>query len=208
MKPLKSETSIPCCFLDNKSCFAFFGYRFKFRRQTSTVKGDLSLKQEQLNILKLMSQVTNKMDLTLFAQKVNQDPAAAMANVQQLVDKGLVRKTVSGYGVTGNGKAAIKAFTPLSEDWAFIFYTQIGHPTTFSAKSLAEFYSITGQVGLDSLEFHMARGDFEKWARDSLSDNRLAIEITTVKIANIKGEKLRKELQRVIDQKYNIKELL
>ncbi len=166
------------------------------------------MKQEQLNILKLMSQVTNKMDLTLFAQKVNQDPAAAMANVQALVDKGLVRKTVSGYGVTNNGKAAIKAFTPLSEDRAFVFYTQIGHPTTFSAKSLVEFYSLTGQVGLDSLEFHMARGDFEKWARDSLSDNRLAIEITAVKVANLKGEKLRKELQKAIDQKYNIKDLL
>jgi hypothetical protein len=45
------------------------------------------VKEEQLNILKLMSQVTSRMDLTMFAQKVNLDPAEIMTNVQELARK-------------------------------------------------------------------------------------------------------------------------
>lgn len=147
------------------------------------------------------------MDLTLFAQKVNLDPAQAMANVQDLVHKGLVRKTSSGYGVTDKGKAAIKAFTPVPEEKAFHFYTRIGYPTVFSARSLAEFYNTTRQIGADSFEFHLTRGDFENWIKDVLDDTVLAEKIGSIK-GSFEGEASRKELLKVIDQKYGLKDLL
>ncbi|MGD6809365.1 MAG: DUF5752 family protein [Candidatus Bathyarchaeia archaeon] len=166
------------------------------------------MKEEQLNILKLMSQVTSRMDLTMFAQKVNLDPAEIMTNVQELARKGLVRKTGSGYGVTEKGKSAIKAFTPVPEDKAFHFYTRIGYPTVYSAQSLSEFYNIARQIGDDSLEFHLSRDDFERWVSDVLADAELAEKIEKIKKANPKPEIIRKELLKVLDQKYGLKDLL
>ncbi len=166
------------------------------------------MKEEQLNILKLMSQVTNRMDLTMFAQKVNLDPQEAMANVQELAHKGLVRKTGSGYGVTEKGKAAIKAFTPVPEDKSFHFYTGIGYPTVYIAQSLSDFYGIARQIGEDSLEFHLSRGDFSKWVDDVLVDCELAEKIEDIKKANPKCDAIRKELLKAIDQKYSLKDLL
>lgn len=166
------------------------------------------MKEEQFNILKLMCQVTTKMDMTLFAQKADQSPAEAMANVQALVQGGYVRKIGSGYGVTEKGKHAIKAFSQAPDDKAFIFYTQIGNPTVFLAKSPADFYNIVGQISADSLDFHLARGDFENWVRDVLADAELAERIGCFRIAEIKGEELRKVLLKVLEEKYYIKNLL
>ena len=168
---------------------------------------DFAVKEEQLNILKLMSQVKSRMDLNMFAQKVNLDPTEAMANVQELAHKGLVRKTGSGYGVTEKGKAAIKAFTTVPEENRFNFYTRIGYPTVYSAQSLSEFYNISRQIGEDSLEFHLSRGDFENWVNDVLVDTDLAEKIGKIKNANPKCDAVRKELLKVIDQKYNLKDL-
>jgi DNA-binding MarR family transcriptional regulator len=166
------------------------------------------VKEEQLNILKLMSQVTSRMDLNVFAQKVSLDPAAAMANVQELVQKGYVRKGGSGYGVTEKGKAAIKAFTQAPEDKAFHFYTQIGYPTVYLAQSLADFYNIARQIGEDSLEFHLNREDFEKWVTEVLADSELSQKIGELRKTGPKPDAIRKELLQAIDQKYDVKDLL
>jgi predicted transcriptional regulator len=164
------------------------------------------LKEAQLKILKIMSQATNRMDLNLFAQKVDLDTNQTMENVQELAQKGLVRKVGSGYGVTDKGKATLKAFTPVPENMGFHFYTQIGYPTVYSAQSLAEFYRLTEQIGADSLEFHLYRGDFENWLKDAFGDEKLADDFEEIKNTNLKGEALRKEILKAIDSKYSINE--
>ena len=146
------------------------------------------------------------MDLNLFAQKVDLDTNQTMENVQELVQKGLVRKVGSGYGVTDKGKAALKAFTPVPENQSFHFYTQIGYPTVHSAQSLAEFYRLAEQIGADSLEFHLYRGDFENWLKDAFNDAKLADDFGEIKKTNLKGEALRKEILKAIDSKYSINE--
>ncbi len=190
----------------NKSCFAVTDLNSADKLVMS--KGDSFVKAEQLKILKLMSQVTSKMDLTLFAQRANQTPAEAMANVQELVNHGYVRRTVSGYGVTDKGKHAIKVFSQVPDDKAFVFYTEIGNPTVFLAKSIADFYNITGQISSDSLDFHLARRDFENWAQDVLAESELAERIGYFRKAELKGEDLRKVLQKVLEEKYDVKNLL
>lgn len=162
------------------------------------------MKEEQIKILKVMSQVTSRMDLNMFAQKAELDPNQIMANVQELVRKDFVRKIGSGYGVTEKGKAAIKAFTPVSDDKSFQFYTRIGYPTIYTAKSLAEFYKLSEQIGVDSLEFHTSRGDFENWVKNVFGDEALGEDFARIKEANLKGEPLRKEILKVIDAKYEI----
>lgn len=164
------------------------------------------MKEEQIKILTIMSQATNRMDLNMFSQKVDLDANQAMANVQELAKKGYVRKVGSGYGVTDKGKAAIKAFAPVAEGKSFQFYTQIGYPTVYAAKSLADFYRLAEQISVDVLEFHIGRGDFENWIRDVFDDQKLADEFGRIKKANLKGEALRKEVLKAIEANYKLNE--
>lgn len=62
------------------------------------------MKDEQIKILTIMSQATNRMDLTVFAQKVNLSTNEIMAGIQELTKMGFLRKVGSGYGVTEKEK--------------------------------------------------------------------------------------------------------
>lgn len=57
---------------------------------------------------------------------------------------------------------------------AFYFFTSIGNYTGESASSLKEFMEKVNEVNVKSLEFHLYRGDFEKWVNDVLQDGELA----------------------------------
>ena len=46
---------------------------------------------------------------------------------------------------------------------AFYFFTSIGNYTGENAASLEEFVRKIKEVDAKSLEFHLYRGDFEKW---------------------------------------------
>ena len=166
------------------------------------------LKEEQFKVLKTMSEATNRMDLNMFAQKVNLNPNQTIQQIQELAKKGFLQRVGSGYGITDKGKAALKAFTPVPKEMGFHFYYGINQPTDFTAQSLEEFYRFIKQVRIDSVEFHLYRGDFENWLKEACKDAALASEIGGIKAAGLKGEDLRKELLEVFDAKYGIQELL
>ena len=165
------------------------------------------MKEEQIKILKTMSEATNRMDLNMFAHMVNLNPNQAMAQVQELAKAGFLRKVGNGYGVTEKGKAALKVSTPVSSEMGFNFYVGIGKPLGFTAQTLEEFYRFIKQVSADSLEFHLFRGDFENWLREVLKDSELAEEIGNLKMDELKSEDLRKQLLKAIDAKYGIEEM-
>jgi len=64
------------------------------------------------------------------------------------------------------------------------------------------------QISAESVEFHLYRGDFGNWLKEACKDPELAGAFEGVKSADFKGEELRKELLKVLDAKYGIKELL
>ncbi len=148
------------------------------------------------------------MDLTMFAQAVNLTANQAIAEVQELAREGFLRKVSGGFGLTEKGKNALKAYVSVSADMGFNFYGEVDTPLGFSAQSLADFYRAIKQVVSGSLEFHLYRGDFEKWLRDVCKDEELAEAFGTVKAEVLKGEGLRKALLKAIDAKYGIGELL
>jgi hypothetical protein len=53
-----------------------------------------------------------------------------------------------------------------------------------------------------AVEFHVANGDFESWAKYSLKDQRIAAKIKETKALELKGEKLRKALLTVTKKRY------
>ena len=158
--------------------------------------------EEQLKVLKVMNEVTSRLDLNAFAQMVGLNPTQTIEHVKELVNAGLVRKVGGGYGITEKGKAILKAIAPVPKDMAFHFYMGIGQPTGFSAESLKELYEIIKRVAVGSVEFHLYRGDFENWIKAAFKDAALAEELATLKDANVKGEELRKEIVTAIAAKY------
>jgi len=155
-----------------------------------------------------MNEATSRMDLNMFAQAVNLNPNQAIAEVQELAKEGFLRKVGGGFGLTEKGKNAIKAYVSVAADLGFNFYVDIDKPLGFSALSLDEFYRTIKQVCSDSLEFHLYRGDFEKWLQEVCKDEDLAKTFGTLKTEELKGEDLRKALLQTIDAKYGVGELL
>jgi DNA-binding Lrp family transcriptional regulator len=160
------------------------------------------LMEEQLKVLKVMSEVTRRIDMNAFAQMVGLNPHHIIERMQELVNEGLVRKVGGGYGITEKGKAILQAVTPVPKDAAFHFYTAIGQPTGFSAESLKDFYEIVKRVAAESLDFHLYRGDFENWIKNALKDVTLADELASLKSAVLKGEELRQKILKAIATRY------
>jgi hypothetical protein len=77
---------------------------------------------------------------------------------------------------------------------AFYFFTSIGNYTGASASSLKEFMEKVNEVNVKSLEFHMYRGDFERWVSEVLQDGDLASDIRRLQKLNLMGEPLRNQL--------------
>jgi predicted transcriptional regulator len=166
------------------------------------------LKEEQFKVLKTISEATNRMDLNMFAQKVNLTPTQTIQQIQELAKKGFLRKVGGGYGIDDRGKAFLKAFTPVPKEMGFHFYYSINQPADFSAQTLEEFYRFIKQVRVDSIEFHLYRSDFENWLKQTCKEPELANEIGSIKAAGLRGEDLRAELLKVLDAKYDIQKLL
>ena len=132
------------------------------------------------------------MDMNMFAQAVNLTPNQTLMEIQELAKEGFLRKVGGGFGLTEKGRNAIKIFSIVSSEMSFLFYVDVDKPMGFNARSIEEFYRFIKQIVVDSLEFHLYRGDFENWLRDVCRDSELAETFGALKIEDLKGEDLRK----------------
>jgi len=87
----------------------------------------------------------------------------------------------------------------------FHFYVDIGEYAGLSAASYEDFLRMIKQVKVESLSFHLMRGDFEKWATDVLEDKKLTEEIAKIRNAKLRGLTLRNRLSRTVSNR--LKEL-
>jgi hypothetical protein len=97
-----------------------------------------------------------------------------------------------------------KILSAVVEDRCFHFCTAEGIYTKVTANSLSDFAEKLDGIDESSILFHYPRGDFQAWIKDVLGDNELADRLCFIK-PNLPGEPLRKELQRIVQQR--IKEL-
>ena len=67
--------------------------------------------------------------------------------------------------------------------------------------SLEEFAARIREVETSSLEFHLYRGDFEKWADEVLEDSELTKRISAVKLLEPVGNALRDQLDFVVTKR-------
>ena len=165
------------------------------------------MKDEELKVLKVMSEVTHRMDLNEFAHMVGLTMNEAMHCMQELAKLGHLKKVVGGYGLTEKGKAVLKAQAPVPEGLEFRFYVALGQPTNASARSLKEFYETVKTIDAASLEFHLYRGDFVNWVQAAVKDEDFAGELESVRQSELTGESLRKRIAWVIEKHYDAEAL-
>lgn len=94
-----------------------------------------------------------------------------------------------------------KILRTVPREKAFYFFTSIGNYTGVSACSLKEFIEKIKEVNVKSLEFHLYRGDFEKWINEVLEDAELAREVKILKKLNFSGEALKHQLLMMISRR-------
>ncbi len=90
-------------------------------------------------------------------------------------------------------------------DEPFLFYTGVGEKnfTGVMAWSLKGLCKALQNVSSDSIAFHNARGDLEKWAEKSFQDKTLAAELKKVRLSKLEGEPLRKTMVRVSKKRFD-----
>lgn len=91
---------------------------------------------------------------------------------------------------------ATKVLRTLPENEAFYFFEDIDRYTGKSASSLAEFCEMTKNVDKKSIIFHFDRQDFERWAKETLHDPKLAKRINNIKKTKSE-ERLRTQIYKV-----------
>jgi len=80
---------------------------------------------------------------------------------------------------------------------AFHFYTAPSKFTGETATSLDAFEKKLQVVAADSVNFHLQRGDFQKWIEDTIGDDELAKRVSSIK-RTLPAEDLRKELLAIM----------
>ena len=90
-----------------------------------------------------------------------------------------------------------KILSDVSLENGFHFHTGIGMYTGKFATSLVHFSHILEQIDSKSIEFHLARNDFENWIR-FLGDNALSLHLAKLRRKNLVGEKLRAEVMKLV----------
>jgi hypothetical protein len=82
-------------------------------------------------------------------------------------------------------------------DKGFHFYAATGNYTGETATSLVNFAAKLQVIGVESVNFHSKRRDFQNWIRDVVGDARLAEKIDQIEPERT-GEDLRKELLKTV----------
>lgn len=109
------------------------------------------------------------------------------------------KKVVAAKKVVDKGFAS-KVLKPVpSGEKAFYFATNVGKYTGKSASSLSDFSVKLKTIDIESVDFHFARQDFEKWIKETLGDAELAKQINGIK--GLKGEALRREMIQMIEMR-------
>jgi hypothetical protein len=79
----------------------------------------------------------------------------------------------------------------------FHFYAASGSYTGETATSLDAFERKIQVVPAASVNFHLQRGDFQKWIEETLGDTELAKRISLIELT-LPAEDLRKELLAIV----------
>lgn len=145
------------------------------------------------------------------AEEVGLGFPSVMMHIIGLTKMGYVTTPKKGYYViTEEGKRTL-GFPEINKEKAqqilsylpvgksFRFYADVGKPLTVLAASLQDFRDKILKVNVDSIDFHMKRGDFQAWFAE-LGDVELAKKTLLLR-GEESGEELRKKLYEMVKER-------
>ena len=172
----------------------------------------MSLSPTKYEILETMLMLEKPSRATYIAKKAGKEFPSTMMHIIGLTRLGYATTPEKGqYILTEKGKKALgipeinkekarKALAYLPQNQLFHFYTGLGKPLNQHAHSLKDFFDKIPKVKVESIEFHMRRGDFEAWFK-GLGDLELAKKTALLKDWNMSGEELRKKLHEIVENR-------
>lgn len=96
---------------------------------------------------------------------------------------------------------ATKILSDVPPTKGFYFHSGVNEYTGKYATNLAQFSQLLESIDPKSVEFHLARRDFENWAR-SLGDNALPLQLAKLrKKKGLSGEQLKAEVHRLAEKR-------
>lgn len=152
------------------------------------------MSNERLRIVQALNEFDAPTSIDKIAVKSGLTRGKVLGNLPRLCLDGLIDKHGGLYAIAKKGRAVIGELEPAPENKGFYFYLRENKSTGLLARSLQEFYGIVKTIDLASLEFHVQRGDFEKWIREVLSDEELGDEIAELRVKGLSGDALRDKL--------------
>jgi len=160
-------------------------------------------------ILETMWVLEKPTKATEIAKKAGLGFPSVMMHIIGLSRMGYVMSPQKGYyAITEKAKrilgfpeidrqTANRILTYLPMEKAFHFYVDIGKPLNVHAVSLQDFCDKIMKIDLNSLEFHVNRGDFEAWFM-GLGDVELARKTLLIKEQKMPLEELQKKLYEIV----------
>jgi hypothetical protein len=133
---------------------------------------------------------------------------SVMMHTLGLSRMGYIKNSKNGYVITQTGRE-ILGFTEINREKAqqilatmpkqkaFQFYRDIGKPLNINAISLTDFYNKILHIEINSLEFHINRGDFESWFT-ALGAAELAKRTILLKKQKISKAELRDKFSEIV----------
>ncbi len=146
------------------------------------------------------------------AKEMNREFPAVQMHLIGLVKMGYATSPQKGnYLISENGKKALglgvitrdkalKIVSQVPEDKAFHFYEDIGKPLQIYAHDLLEFCDKVSKLQVESVKFHVNRGDFEAWF-NSLGDDELALKTSLLKSKKLTVDELRSRLKEIAENR-------
>ena len=91
---------------------------------------------------------------------------------------------------------------PLPAPKRFYFHDGPNRYLGRSAANLWEFNEALREISIESIQYHLPRGDFERWVQDVLRDAELARRLHKVVSRNLSNQELRQALAEAVHNRY------
>ena len=106
-----------------------------------------------------------------------------------------------------NAEKAQKILNPVPYEQGFHFFAPDGHYSGETATSLCTFLRDLQRLDIQSIRFHLERGDFQKWLRTTIGDDELARRIGNLdKTAS--DEPIRQQLSETVQKRISELQLI
>ena len=99
-----------------------------------------------------------------------------------------------------NVEKAQKILSPVPYEQGFHFFAPDGHYSGETATSLCSFLRDLQHLDMQSIRFHFERGDFQKWLRNTIGDEKLAQKIDNLD-KTLPDEPLRNQLSEIVQKR-------